>query len=227
MRNVSKSQMHWVWSVRHRVFVSVLFAIAVGVFLPPHYFLLTRMLCIWNAGAVSFLLLTWMLMLQGTPEMMRHHAQQLDAGRLTILSTIVAAACASLLAIVFLLRDTKGLPPNLLFLHLGLSVLTIVGSWMQVHTIFTMHYAHSYYRNRSKQHGSYSQANGLDFPGDEEPDYKDFLYFSFGIGMTCQVADVQITSRSMRYLVLFHSVLSFFFNTAILAMSVNIIAGLS
>ncbi len=166
-------------------------------------------------------------MLQSNPELMRHHAQQLDAGRLTILSTIVAAACASLLAIVFLLRDTKGLPPNLLFLHLGLSVLTIVGSWMQVHTIFTMHYARSYYGNSSKQHGSHSQAKGLDFPGDEEPDYKDFLYFSFGIGMTCQVADVQTTSRSMRYLVLFHSVLSFFFNTAILAMSVNIIAGLS
>lgn len=227
MRNVSQSQMHWVWSVRHRLFVSVLFAIAVAVFLPPHYFLLTRTLCIWNAGAVSFLILTWMLMLQGTPEMMRQHAQQLDAGRLTILSMIVAAACASLLAIFFLLRDTKGLSPNLLFLHLGLSVLTIVGSWMQVHTIFTMHYARSYYKNRSKQHGSYSQAGGLDFPGDEEPDYKDFLYFSFGIGMTCQVADVQITSRSTRYLVLFHSVLSFFFNTAILAMSVNIIAGLS
>ena len=73
-------------------------------------------------------------MLQGTPEMMRQHAQQLDAGRLTILSTIVAAAFASLLAIFFLLRDTKGLSPNLLFLHLGLSVLTIVGSWMQVIT---------------------------------------------------------------------------------------------
>ena len=219
--------MHWLWSVRHRLFVSVLFAMAVAVFLPRDYLPLTRTLCIWNAGAVSFLILTWMLMLQGTPEMMRHHAQQLDAGRLTILSSIVGAAFASFLAIFFLLRDTKGLSPNLLFLHLGLSVLTIVGSWMQVHTIFTMHYARGYYANRSKQHGSYSQAGGLDFPGDEEPDYKDFLYFSFGIGMTCQVADVQITSRSTRYLVLFHSVLSFFFNTAILAMSVNIIAGLS
>ena len=219
--------MHWVWSVGHRLFVSVLFAMAVAVFLPRDYLPQTRTLCIWNAGAVNFLILTWMLMLQGTPQLMRHHAQQLDAGRLTILSSIVAVAFASLLAIVFLLRDTKGLSPNLLFLHLGLSVLTIVGSWMQVHTIFTMHYARGYYQNRSKQDGTYLQAGGLDFPGDEEPDYKDFLYFSFGIGMTCQVADVQITSRSTRYLVLFHSVLSFFFNTTILAMSVNIIAGLS
>ncbi len=72
-------------------------------------------------------------MLKGTPELMRHKTQQFDAGHLTILNTILAAACASLLAIVFLLRDTKGLPPNLLLLHLGLSVLTIVGSWMQVY----------------------------------------------------------------------------------------------
>ncbi len=133
--------MHWVWSVRHRLFVSVLFAMAVAVFLPRDYLPLTRTLCIWNAGAVNFLILTWMLMLQGTPQLMRHNAQQLDAGRLTILSSIVGAAFASFLAIFFLLRDTKGLSPNLLFLHLGLSVLTIVGSWMQVHTIFTMHYA--------------------------------------------------------------------------------------
>ncbi|MEG3849457.1 DUF1345 domain-containing protein [Microcoleus sp. herbarium19] len=161
MRNISKPQMHWVWSVRHPVFASVLFAIAVAVFLPPHYFLLTRMLCIWNAGAVSFLILSWMLMLKGTPELMRHNAQHLDVGRLTILSTILAAAGASLLAIVFLLRDTKGLPPNLLLLHLGLSVLTIVGSWMQVHTIFTMHYACGFYKNR--RHSAWQLLAGWGF----------------------------------------------------------------
>ncbi len=99
MRNVSKSQMHWVWSVRHRLFVSVLFAMAVAVFLPPTLFPSDSDAVHLKRGRVSFLLLTWMLMLQGTPEMMRHHAQQLDARRLTILSTIVAAACASLLAI--------------------------------------------------------------------------------------------------------------------------------
>ena len=91
-----------------------------------------------------------------------------------------------------------------------------------------MHYARGYYQNPRKPHHSQSEPmKGLDFPGDAAPDYKDFLYFSFGVGMTCQVADVQTTSRSMRSLVLLHSVLSFFFNTAILAMSVNIIAGLS
>ena len=228
MKNQSLSKMHWLWTVRHRLLVSVLLAIAVAFLLPLHYLWLTRALCIWDAGLISFLGLTLVLMLQATPEMMRHHAQQLDAGRLVILSSIVAAACASVLALVFLLHDTKGLDSNLLVLHLGLSVLTIVGSWLLVHTIFTMHYARSYYQNPRKSHHSKSEpVKGLDFPGDEAPDYKDFLYFSFGVGMTCQVADVQTTSRSMRSLVLLHSVLSFFFNTAILAMSVNIIAGIN
>ena len=166
-------------------------------------------------------------MLQATPEIMRHYAQQLDAGRGMILSLILAAACASVLALVFLLHDTKSLPPNLLVLHLGLSALTIVESWLLVHTVFTMHYARGYYQNPRKPHHNKSEpVKGLDFPGDKAPDYTDFLYFSFGVGMTCQVADVQTTSRSMRSLVLLHSVLSFFFNTTILAMSVNIIAGL-
>ncbi|MEG4445459.1 hypothetical protein QUB47_25835 [Microcoleus sp. AT9_B5] len=85
MKNVSQSKMHWVWSVRHRLFVSILFAMVVAVLLPPDCIPLTPRLCIWNAGAVSFLILTWILRLQGTPEMMRHHAQHLDAGRLKVL----------------------------------------------------------------------------------------------------------------------------------------------
>jgi len=145
--------MHWLWTVRHRLLVSVLLAIAVAFLLPSHYLWLTRALCIWDAGLVSFLSLTLLLMLQATPEMMRHHAQQLDAGRLVILSSIVAAACASVLALVFLLHDTKGLDSNLLVLHLGLSVLTIIGSWLLVHTVFTMHYARGYYQNPRKKTG--------------------------------------------------------------------------
>ncbi|WP_341737249.1 DUF1345 domain-containing protein [Microcoleus sp. CAWBG640] len=227
MKNQSLSKMHWLWKVRHRLLVSVLFAIAVAFLLPPDYLWLTRALCIWDAGLISFLSLTLVLMLQATPEMMRHHAQQLDAGRLVILSLILAAACASVLALVFLLQNTKGLDSHLLVLHMGLAALTIFGSWLLVHTVFTMHYAHGYYQNPRKPHSKSEPVKGLDFPGDEAPDYTDFLYFSFGVGMTCQVADVQTTSRSMRSLVLLHSVLSFFFNTAILAMSVNIIAGLS
>ena len=101
---------------------------------------------------------------------------------------------------------------------------TIIGSWLLVHTIFAMHYAHEYYQDHQTQ--SECKAGGLAFPEDIEPDYWDFLYFSFVIGMTSQVSDIQITSRSMRRLSLLHSILSFFINTAIVAMSINIIAGL-
>jgi len=113
---------------------------------------------------------------------------------------------------------------NLLALHLTLTVLTIVGSWLLVHTIFALHYAHAYYQPAASSKDG--DAGGLDFPSDWEPDYWDFMYFSFVIGMTSQVSDVEVNSRVMRRLALLHGILSFFFNTAILAMSINIIAGL-
>lgn len=162
-------------------------------------------------------------MFQATPETMRRYARTGDIGRLVILSLITMAACSSLLAIGFILQD-KGVAPKLLFLHLTLSLFTIVGSWLLVHTIFAFHYANLYYQPAPTLNEC--QSGGLDFPGEVEPDYGDFLYFSFVIGMTNQVSDVQITSPSIRRLALLHSVLSFFFNTMILAMSVNIIAGL-
>lgn len=172
---------------------------------------------------VCFLILNWWAMLRATPETMRRHAQQEDEGRLAILSLVTAAACASLSAIGFILRD-KGLSGSLLILHLTLFVVTIVGSWLLVHTIFALHYARGYYQDGKTL--SECKADGLDFPGEVEPDYWDFLYFSFVIGMTSQVSDVEVTSRSLRRLTLIHGVLSFFFNTTILAMSINIIAGL-
>lgn len=100
-----------------------------------------------------------------------------------------------------------------------------MGAWLLVHTIFALHYARSYY-----QDGNLSledcQLQKLNFPNELEPDYWDFLYFSFVIGMTSQVSDVTIISRQIRRLSLYHSVLSFFFNTSIVAMSINIIAGI-
>lgn len=165
------------------------------------------------------------MMLSATPQKMRRNAQRQDESRLAILILVIAAACTSVLAIVFVLNDKKGISTLLLTLHLTLSVMTIVGSWLLVHTMFALHYAHCYYRD-DRDTASEGNAGGLDFPSDNEPDYWDFLYFSFVIGMTGQVSDVATTSRSMRRLALLHGVLSFFFNTVILAMSINIIAGL-
>lgn len=212
------------WRIRSRLLLSALFSLISSFLLPSWFSLSTRILCIWNAGMICFLISTWALMVQAIPKTMRRNAQRQDEGRLVILSLITAAACASILAITFILKETKNQDMKIVIPHVILAVITIIGSWLLVHTIFAIHYAHEYYRDHKNQ--SHSKAGGLEFPEDIEPDYWDFLYFSFVIGMTSQVSDVQITSRSLRRLSLFHSILSFFFNTTILAMSINIISGL-
>ncbi|CAC5341046.1 MULTISPECIES: DUF1345 domain-containing protein [Planktothrix] len=219
-----KPQISHQWKVRYRLILSALFSLIVSFFLPSWFSLSTRILSLWNAGMICFLISTWVLMVQAIPKTMRRNAQSQDEGRLVILSLITASACASILAITFILRETKDQNINIIITHIILAVITIIGSWLLVHTIFAIHYAHEYYQDHKTL--SNSPAAGLDFPEDIEPDYWDFLYFAFVIGMTSQVSDVQITSRSLRRLSLFHGILSFFFNTVIVAMSINIIAGL-
>ncbi len=201
------------------------FVAIILVILPRWLHLTTRILCGWNLGAVMYLGLTLWRISAATPEKMRRYAQRENEGRVAISILIIAAACASLVAIGFLLGDTKkGQSTFLVALHVTLAIMTIVDSWLLVHLIFALRYAHNYYR-RSREDRE-KLALGLDFPDDNEPDYWDFLYFSFVIGMTSQVSDVQVTSPNMRRLALIHGILSFFFNTTILAMSINIIAGL-
>lgn len=207
--------------------VRLLISIGVGFIiiavLPSWLHLSTQILCSWDVGMICFLVLTWSMMLQATPRMMRRKAQQQDEGRVAILSLITGAACASLLAIAFMLNRGKDVSPQILALHVAIAIVTIIGSWLLFHTVFALHYAHGYYQDGSTKDNI---AGGLEFPDDCQPDYWDFIYFSFVIGMTSQVSDVAISSRSLRQLALLHGILSFFFNTAILAMSINIIAGL-
>lgn len=181
-----------------------------------------------------FLVLTWIVMLDATPASMRRVARSQDVQRPAILSLIVISTFASLLAIFFMLRNAKALSVYPFSLHLAVAGVTIVGGWLLIHTIFALHYAHTYYQRCESAHPAHAatdsdtskEAGGLDFPNDWEPDYWDFMYYAFVIGMACQVSDVETTSPQMRRLTLLHSVLSFFFNNSILAMSINIIAGL-
>ncbi len=206
-----------------RLLISLGVGIGVSTLLPSWLHLPARILCIWDAGMICFLALTWWIMLRAVPKTMRQNAQRQDEGRVAILSLITAAACVSLLAIGFMLSNGKGVPTAILVFYVAIAAFTIVGSWMVVHTVFALHYAYGYYRDGDQPN---KIAGGLEFPDDRQPDYWDFLYFSFVIGMTSQVSDVGISSRALRRLALLHGVLSFFFNTAILAMSINIIAGL-
>jgi uncharacterized membrane protein len=132
----------------------------------------------------------------------------------------------SLGAILFLLQSTKGHHGAGVAFPVILSLSSVLVSWWLVHTIFTLRYAHLYY-STERETGKTKPNSGLQFPGNEDdPDYLDFVYFSFVIGMTFQVSDVEISSRAIRRMALLHALISFAFNTAIVALSINIISGL-
>ena len=179
----------------------------------------------WNASALVIVALDWLTILTTPHRKIRELAQQQDLSRFLIFVFVVVAACAALFAVGFLVSRPKGQTAGV---HMALTLLTVASSWTLVHTVFSFRYAHAFYGD-SDVSGVHHHAGGLTFPPDrphQPPDYLDFAYFSFGIGMTCQVSDVQINSRRMRRLALVHSVLSFGFNTIILALLINTISGL-
>jgi uncharacterized membrane protein len=179
----------------------------------------------WNAFACVILALDWLTILTTPLRKIRERAQQEDVSRFVIFLFVVVAACAALFAVGFLISAHKGQSREGFGGHLLLTLSTVISSWALVHTVYSLRYAHTYYGD-SDEAGVHQHAGGLIFPGDRPPDYFDFAYFSFVIGMTCQVSDVQITSRRMRRLTLAHSILSFGFNTMILALLINTVSSL-
>lgn len=153
---------------------------------------------------------------RATPESMRRKARTQDAGRWGILWSGVAFSTVVLVALGTELQAGK----NGGLLAIGIAAASIVLSWLFLNTLFALHYAHGYYGDYGKQH------EGLDFPGTADPDYWDFAYFAIVVGMTFQVSDVQVTSRYLRRMVLLHGVVAFFFNVFVIAVSVNIVAGM-
>jgi uncharacterized membrane protein len=205
-----------VMHARPRLMGAIVFGIAVAVLLPSYWSPTTRSLVGWDAGVAAYLLLVYILIARCDTEKIRSHAAREDEGRMGILVLTVFAALASLGAIVVELHGT-GEHTRAGF-ELALATTTIVLSWVFIHTIFALHYAHDYYGE------SGVKQSGLNFPGDEPPDYLDFVYFSLVIGMTSQVSDVAVASRAIRRTVIAHGVVSFFFNVALLALMVNIAA---
>ena len=177
----------------------------------------------WLGGVLFYLGLTALLVLPATPEQLRRRARELDPRGWVILMIIVAAAIVSLFALGFTLHKEANETSWAVASRLALAGCTVAASWMLAHTTFALHYAHHFYGDGPAP-GPDDDRGGLAFPGDQMPDYWDFLYFSFVVGMTCQVSDVQVTSRAMRRLTLLHGVLAFFFNTVVLALAVNLLA---
>ncbi len=179
----------------------------------------------WNAAAVVILALDWVTIWTTPQRKIRQLAQQQDFSRFLAFIFVVVTSSVALLAVGFLVSVKRSQSGGHFIIHLLLTLLTVMFSWMLVHTVYGLRYAHAFYGD-SDEPGMNRHAGGLIFPGDRPPDYFDFAYFSFVIGMTCQVSDVQITSRRMRRITLFHSVLSFGFNTMILALLINTVSGL-
>ena len=179
----------------------------------------------WNAFAAMILALDWLIIWTTPQRKIRERAQQEDLSRLLIFIFVVVAACAALFAVGFLIRAHKDQIGGHLVIHLLLTLSTVISSWALLHTVYSLRYAHAYYGD-SDEPGVHQHAGGLLFPGDRPPNYFDFAYFSFVVGMTCQVSDVQITSRRMRRITLIHSILAFGFNTLILALLINTVSGL-
>jgi uncharacterized membrane protein len=201
---------------RPRVFIAALFGSVVVALLPIDWRLATRSLVGWDIGVALYLVLAFRLMMNADANKIRRRAASQDEGAFAILFLIVAAALASLGAIVVELGGVQGADRTKL--HLALAALTILLSWAFTHTIFALHYAHMFYAENPHRGG------GLKFPGEEPPDYWDFMYFSFVIGMTSQVSDVAVTSRTLRRLATAHGVVSFIFNATLLGLTVNIAA---
>jgi uncharacterized membrane protein len=199
---------------RPRTFISIAIGVVAFFLLPGSLRLVTRLLIGWDIFVTFYLVLAYIMMFRCDLAHIRRNAVLQDDGRFLILLVTALGAFASIAAIVFELGASHRSVPEL-----TLATVTIALSWATVHTTFALHYAHDYYRG--------SKPGGLQFPsGDQHDhaDYWDFVYFSFVIGMTAQVSDVGITDKTIRRTATAHGIISFVFNTALVALMVNIAA---
>ena len=208
---------------RPRLLISIGVGLATYLWLPQSiaHQMVTRALIGWNVTAVLYLLLALVMMARSSHDRMRERALKQDEGSTVILVLVITAAMACVGAIVAELGIVKELQGEIRYAHIALAALTIATSWVFTQTMFALHYAHDYYATATRgTHG------GLDFPGNEPPDYADFLYFAVVIGTSAQTADVALSSRRMRRTGIVHCMLAFFFNTTLLALTINIASGL-
>ncbi|MES2152435.1 MAG: DUF1345 domain-containing protein [Pseudomonadota bacterium] len=205
---------------RPHLSLAIVFGLVVGYVLPASDGAVLRILIGWNAGVWSYLPVMAWLMMRADHHTVRRVAALQDENAGVVLATLVIASALSLATIVFELGGDASLSDSTPAVRFGLTALTIFGAWFLVGTLFCFHYAHLYYTDGQPR-------APLEFPGDGgQPNYWDFLYFSFTIAVAVQTSDVVILTRGMRKLALAQSVLTFFFNLVILGLSVNIAAGL-
>ena len=174
----------------------------------------------WDAGAFTLLSLAWIIIGLSNEGETRHRAAMADPGRTAVWLLVLASSTVSLFASILALRQSHGGASGILSIRPLLCLGAVALAWSTTHTACTLRYAHLYYRDDNDGVG------GLGFPGERPPDYIDFAYFAFTVGMCFQVSDVTVTSRAIRRTVLVHALLSFAYNTAVVALALNLVTGL-
>ncbi|MEO6405229.1 MAG: DUF1345 domain-containing protein [Ferruginibacter sp.] len=181
----------------------------------------THLLIAWNVFSLCMLILEWITFKIATATEIRKLAGLEDSSRVIIFVIVLISAFASFLGVLLLLISKDESSEAL---DIPVALIGMLFSWLLVHTIFALRYAHIYYSDNISKPSTH--AGGLEFPEEDKPDYLDFAYFSFVLGMTFQVSDVQVTSKRLRKLALLHGLISFGFNTVIVALTINVVAGL-
>jgi uncharacterized membrane protein len=207
----------------HRAHVNLLVAaaagIAAGISAPEGWGRVARLVVAWDLGSVVWTVLAWLAISRATADQTRHRAAADDPGRTVIWLLLITTSTFSLLSTGYLLRQAR---QGMFHSHepvIPLLLVAIAGAWAATHTAYTLRYAHLHYRDRGNPEG------GVRFPDETAPSYLDFAYFAFTIGMCFQVSDAAVTSREFRGAVLMHAVLSFAYNTVILAVAINLLVG--
>ena len=221
----SKTFLDLIQSIRSRprLTIAVVIAVVTYLALPNEWAIhkVTRLIISWNACAFSFLALSLDMMFGATPEHMQKRAVDQNVGRIAVLILVFVAAMACISSSVISLSVAKEMNGQMKWEHITLAGITVFSSWLFTQIMFAQHYAHEYYFSLLNH-----QDPGLHFPGTAKPDYFDFVYFSCVIGTSSQTADVSFTSGSMRRIGLAHGVLAFFFNTILIALTINIGSGM-
>ncbi len=209
----------------------LLIALAIAIvcfFLMPDWSLLTRLLLSWNIFAWGFLAIMVPFLLGSGTEQLKSRAIALDESEFLILTLTIFAAIASFVGIFFQLPQLKEAHGTLKYLHMTLVIGTVISAWAFIQVMFALHYAHEFFiRKDYVDRETLESSGGVRFPGEPNPEFLDFLYFSSVIGAAAATADVEIWSKTIRRMALVHTIVSYFFNAAILGLMINILAGLT
>jgi uncharacterized membrane protein len=203
-----------------RLAIAAALGVATALLIPARFGSALRAIAAWDIASTGMTVLAWMLILRASAEETRRRAAADDPGRHVVWGLVILASGFSLLATAVVLRQARAYSPEARDWFIAACAVAVVSAWLLTHTAYTLRYAHLYYRDDDEGEG------GLSFPGKGRPAYLEFAYFAFTIGMCFQVSDVAVSSRQIRRAVLGHSLLSFLYNTAILATAVNLAVGL-